>query len=136
MLVISRKTNESVMIGHNVEVHINDIRGDKVRLAIDAPRRLSVHRKEVYNAIQDSEPEEPDPLNSSALDVLKHAPKAELLDLLRTCHRQATDEAAGTSQSRLDTLRWFIEEAVRKANDVLESDDTVLEPLTGEIVEH
>jgi carbon storage regulator len=52
MLVLSRQKDESIMIGDNVEVTIVDVRGDKVRLGITAPKDISVHRKEVYEAIQ------------------------------------------------------------------------------------
>lgn len=52
MLVLSRHRDESIMIGDNVVVTIVDIRGDKVRLGIDAPNEIPVHRQEVYEAIQ------------------------------------------------------------------------------------
>lgn len=52
MLVLSRQRDESIIIGDNVQVTIVDIRGDKVRLGIVAPAAVSVHRKEVYDAIQ------------------------------------------------------------------------------------
>ena len=52
MLVLSRQRDESIMIGDEVEITIVDVRGDKVRLGINAPRSISVHRKEVYEAIQ------------------------------------------------------------------------------------
>jgi carbon storage regulator len=52
MLVLSRQKDESIMIGDNVEVIIVDVRGDKVRLGITAPKDVSVHRREVYDAIQ------------------------------------------------------------------------------------
>ncbi|HUW20707.1 MAG TPA: carbon storage regulator CsrA [Sedimentisphaerales bacterium] len=52
MLVLSRQKDESIMIGDNVEITIVDVRGDKVRLGITAPREISVHRREVYDAIQ------------------------------------------------------------------------------------
>jgi len=52
MLVLSRQRDESIMIGDNVQITIVDIRGDKVRLGIVAPPEISVHRKEVYEAIQ------------------------------------------------------------------------------------
>ncbi len=52
MLVLSRKKNESVVIGENVEITIVDVRGDKVRLGINAPRDISVHRKEIHERIQ------------------------------------------------------------------------------------
>jgi len=52
MLVLSRQRDESIIIGDDIEITIVDVRGDKVRLGINAPREISVHRKEVYEAIQ------------------------------------------------------------------------------------
>lgn len=52
MLVLSRQKDESIMIGDEVEITIVDVRGDKVRLGITAPRHIAVHRKEIYLAIQ------------------------------------------------------------------------------------
>ncbi len=52
MLVLSRRKDESIMIGDDVEITIVDIRGDKVRLGITAPKTIPVHRREVYEAIQ------------------------------------------------------------------------------------
>jgi len=52
MLVLSRHRDESIMIGDNVMITIVDIRGDKVRLGIDAPHEIPVHRQEVYEAIK------------------------------------------------------------------------------------
>ena len=52
MLVLSRHRDESIMIGDDVVVTIVDIRGDKVRLGIDAPQDIPVHRQEVYEAIK------------------------------------------------------------------------------------
>src|SRR4051812_49981157 len=52
MLVLSRQRDETIMIGDDIEVTVVDIRGDKVRLGITAPREISVHRKEVYEAIR------------------------------------------------------------------------------------
>ena len=52
MLVLSRQKDESIVIGDDIEITIVDVRGDKVRLGINAPREISVHRKEIYEAIQ------------------------------------------------------------------------------------
>jgi carbon storage regulator len=52
MLVLSRHRDESIMIGDDIVITIVDIRGDKVRLGIDAPTDIPVHRQEVYDAIQ------------------------------------------------------------------------------------
>ena len=52
MLVLSRQRDQTIMIGDDIEVTVVDIRGDKVRLGITAPKTVSVHRKEVYEAIR------------------------------------------------------------------------------------
>jgi carbon storage regulator len=52
MLVLSRERGETVNIGDEIEVTVIDIRGDKVRLGVSAPRHVAVHRKEVYDAIK------------------------------------------------------------------------------------
>lgn len=52
MLVLSRQRDETIMIGDEIEITVVDIRGDKVRLGIAAPREVQVHRKEVYEAIR------------------------------------------------------------------------------------
>jgi carbon storage regulator len=52
MLVLSRQKDESIMIGDEVEITIVDVRGNKVRLGITAPKTIAVHRREVYEAIQ------------------------------------------------------------------------------------
>lgn len=52
MLVLSRQRDESIMIGDDVEIIIVDVRGDKVRLGITAPKSVPVHRREIYDAIQ------------------------------------------------------------------------------------
>jgi len=52
MLVLSRQKNQTIMIGDIIEITVVDIRGEKVRLGITAPPEIPVHRKEVYEAIQ------------------------------------------------------------------------------------
>ncbi len=56
MLVLSRKKNESIVINHDVVITVVEIRGDKVRLGIVAPKEVAVHREEVYEAIHGSSP--------------------------------------------------------------------------------
>lgn len=51
MLVLSRHRDEKIIIGDNIVVTVVDIRGDKVRIGIDAPPEVTVHRQEVYDAI-------------------------------------------------------------------------------------
>jgi carbon storage regulator len=52
MLVLSRQRDESIIIGDNIVITVVDVRGDKVRLGIEAPLEVTVHRREVYEAIQ------------------------------------------------------------------------------------
>ena len=52
MLVLSRKVNETIIINDNIVITVVDIRGDKVRLGIEAPKDVPVHRQEVYDAIK------------------------------------------------------------------------------------
>jgi carbon storage regulator len=54
MLVLSRKKNESIVINNDIRIVVVEIRGDKVRLGVEAPREVPVHRREVYEAIQRS----------------------------------------------------------------------------------
>ena len=55
MLVLSRKKNESIVINDDITIVVVDIRGDKVRLGVDAPKEVPVHRQEVFNAIHRNE---------------------------------------------------------------------------------
>jgi carbon storage regulator len=55
MLVLSRKKNESIVINNDITIVVVDIRGDKVRLGVEAPKEIPVHRREVYDAIQNNE---------------------------------------------------------------------------------
>ena len=72
MLVLSRQKDESIMIGDNVEIIIVDVRGDKVRLGITAPKEIPVHRREIYDAIQREKNEKKDTQEQPAKE-----PKAE-----------------------------------------------------------
>ncbi|MBC7834005.1 MAG: carbon storage regulator CsrA [Phycisphaerales bacterium] len=69
MLVLSRQRDETIMIGDEIEITVVDIRGDKVRLGISAPTRVSVHRKEVYEAIK-VENQKAAAINNGDLDIL------------------------------------------------------------------
>lgn len=64
MLVLSRKINESIVIGENIEIKVLAIEGDQVKLGIVAPKSVKVHRSEVYKAIQEQ--------NKAALNVDKN----------------------------------------------------------------
>ncbi|WP_428303868.1 carbon storage regulator CsrA [Lacipirellula sp.] len=55
MLVLSRKRDQSIVINDDITIVVVEIRGDKVRLGVEAPREIPVHRNEVYEAIKRSE---------------------------------------------------------------------------------
>lgn len=59
MLVLSRKRNESIIIDGNIVITVVEVRGDRVRLGIEAPKEMPVHRQEVHDAIQDKLSETP-----------------------------------------------------------------------------
>ncbi|MBM7661589.1 carbon storage regulator [Bacillus mesophilus] len=67
MLVLTRRTNESIQIGDDIEITILSISGDQVKIGINAPKNIDIHRKEVYLAIQN----ENNQALSSPLDILK-----------------------------------------------------------------
>lgn len=52
MLVLSRRRDEVIVINHNIRIVVVEVRGDKVRIGIEAPQDVSIHREEVYDAIQ------------------------------------------------------------------------------------
>ncbi|GAB4148216.1 MAG: hypothetical protein Tsb009_21830 [Planctomycetaceae bacterium] len=68
MLVLSRKKNESIVIDKNIVITVVEVRGDKVRLGIEAPREVPIHRSEVYDAIQAEQ-------NSAQNDFIEPAPE-------------------------------------------------------------
>jgi len=53
LLVLARKINESIMVGDDIEIIVVDIKGDQIKLGIKAPKKVSVHRTEVYKEIQE-----------------------------------------------------------------------------------
>lgn len=59
MLILSRRTDESIIIGDEVTVTILSVKGKQVRIGIDAPDSVSVHREEIYERIQNDEPQKP-----------------------------------------------------------------------------
>lgn len=67
MLVLSRKKNERIVIGDNVVITVVEIRGDRVRLGIEAPQEVPIHRSEVHAAIQLEQSESADPSRSTSV---------------------------------------------------------------------
>lgn len=68
MLVLTRRANQSIMIGDDVVVTVLEVRGDQVRLGIVAPREVDVHREEVYRALHGDQ-------EDSEIDVTDDAPE-------------------------------------------------------------
>lgn len=77
MLVLSRQRDETIMIGDDVELTVVDIRGDKVRIGINAPAHIPVHRKEVYDAIK-RENEQAARLNQAEVETIRSALKPRI----------------------------------------------------------
>jgi carbon storage regulator len=71
MLVLTRKPNESIQIGDNIEIIILSVQGDQIKLGIKAPKEVEVHRKEVYASIQQSNNEAASTL-PNLIDILKN----------------------------------------------------------------
>lgn len=72
MLILSRHKGESIIIGDNIEISVVDVQGDIIKLGINAPRSLSVHRKEIYDEIQ-----------AANREALQNLPTAEQLKKLQ-----------------------------------------------------
>lgn len=75
MLVLSRKKNESIVINNDITIVVVEIRGDKVRLGVEAPKEVPVHRREVYEAIHRNESISPRP--SAPADTAKTGTQGE-----------------------------------------------------------
>lgn len=74
MLVLTRKLNEAIQIGDDIEITVLSVQGDQIKLGIKAPKEVEVHRKEVYLSIQESNNEAASIL-PNILDILKNTPK-------------------------------------------------------------
>lgn len=71
MLVLTRKTNESIMIGDEIEVVVVAVHGEQIKLGINAPKHIAVHRREVYDAIQKENVEASKRAQTDLKDVAK-----------------------------------------------------------------
>lgn len=72
MLALSRKKNEAIVINNNIEITILEVKGDQVKIGINAPKEVPVYRKEVYMQIQESNKEA---VNPEGLEALKNLMK-------------------------------------------------------------
>jgi carbon storage regulator len=74
MLVLSRKKNESIMIGDSIEIKVLAIEGEQIKLGIIAPKHIDIHRKEIYIAIQEENKQAAD-ISTNLLQQLKNNKK-------------------------------------------------------------
>ena len=90
MLVLSRKKDQTLVIGDDIEITVIDIQGDQIRLGVDAPRHVKIFRKELYQEIQEE--------NRKAAKAASSVTPAELSDMLhlggRTAHAPLVDRPA------------------------------------------
>lgn len=70
MLVLSRKINQSIVIGDNIEIMLVDIRGDQIKLGINAPKNVKIFRKEVYEEIENQNLEASKEATADKLNIL------------------------------------------------------------------
>ena len=70
--MLTRKRNESIVVGDNIEITVVDIQGDQVRIGINAPKSVSIHRKEVYLEIQSENKKAADVKKINLKDLLKN----------------------------------------------------------------
>lgn len=75
MLVLTRKKDQTIVINNDIEITVLDIQGDQVRIGINAPRSVSIHRKEVYLEIQQENRKASEVGNVSLEDLLKNSLK-------------------------------------------------------------
>ena len=70
MLALSRKQGESIMIGNNIEITVLEVKGEQIRLGINAPKSIPIYRKELYSQIQDANRETVSTLDMESLKKL------------------------------------------------------------------
>lgn len=108
MLVISRKKNESIVIGDRIVITIVEIRGDKVRLGVEAPRQCPVHRREILEAIRGDRwyaPPEPScPQEEEFLKAIDAAPRDR--DLLLVYADWLEERGDSRSEEIRRSVRW------------------------------
>lgn len=72
MLALARKVNESIIVNDNIEITVLEVKGDQIKIGIDAPKNVPIYRKEIYTQIRESNAEAANISNPQALsDLLK-----------------------------------------------------------------
>lgn len=75
MLALTRKIGERIVIGENITVTITDIKGDNIRVAVDAPKYIKIYRGEIYDAIAAENKQAAAPIDIKSFDILKDIKK-------------------------------------------------------------
>ena len=140
MLVMTRKRDESIFVGRNIEIVVVDVRGDKVRLGINAPLELPVHRREVFDVLYGTDEAAsnavPSKTNSAAGAADSGAASAIGLSVSQLAFldrlREMIGARGGAAPCRQQTLSAILS-AVREAQDAL-GEPATLEQLKGSIV--
>ena len=105
MLVLSRQRDETIMIGDDVQITIVDIRGDKVRLGISAPRHIQVHRKEVYDAIKRENEQAAKMKPQDMTDAIEQESDAKKVKESEPLEKQHKPERKNTESERPNGVR-------------------------------
>ena len=98
MLVISRKKHESIVIDDSILVTVIEIRGDKVRLGIEVPRHMTVHRSEVYEALNREIPVARQSFSPSTAQAVEEKVRAEVIVDLKKMHRDLQSQFSQMQQ--------------------------------------
>ena len=98
MLVLTRRANQSIMIGHEIVVTVLEVRGDQVRLGIKAPRSIDVHREEIFAQLQQANRDAVKP-SEQALQSLRDATTPSLAEDAHD-HRDGHDGRDGQERNR------------------------------------
>ena len=75
MLALARKVNESIIVNDNIEITVLEVKGDQIKLGIDAPKSVPIYRKELYKEIQETKAESANISNPKVLSDLKKKKK-------------------------------------------------------------
>ena len=132
MLVLSRQRGQAIMIGDTMEVTVVDIRGDKVRLGISAPRATSVHRKEIYDAIRQENAAaarvRPEDLHSglNGIPIMRLAPPDLAVDPLQETPVTTSSASDPFLRAAIDEARKGLAEGGLPIGSVLVRDGQVI----------
>jgi carbon storage regulator len=114
MLVISRKKDEGLVINDDITVTIIEIRGDKVRLGIEVPRHVSVHRREVFEAIMAQSDRRSSPTSTPPTKITLTESQVALLERVRT-----SIALSGGPEPTLEQALGMLFDAVEEAEEHL-----------------